>query len=70
MKKPISFTDAEIEQIRNEPKPDTGPLSTHFKLDEQAGCKITEIKEQGTEEGAKLNWLMSFIEHDLDMQKI
>jgi len=24
-----------------------GPLSTHFKLDEQAGCKITEIKEQG-----------------------
>jgi len=45
-------------------------LDNKWVIDEQAGCKITEIKEQGAKEGAKLNWLMSFIEHDLDMQKI
>ncbi len=43
MKKPISFTDAEIEQVRN----DHGPLGAHFKLDEQKGCKITQRKDQG-----------------------
>lgn len=38
---------------------DTGPLSTHFKLDEQAGCKITEIKEQDTSTGARLRALLN-----------